>query len=240
MNQRGDRRFSVIPAVDVAGDEAVRLRRGDPRRVTVRAGDPRALVARLARGAPPFIHVVDLDGAVRGATRPELIRELAAIAAPVRVQVAGGIRGIADATELIDAGAWRVVIGTAAFAQETAVREFVSTLGARVVVAIDVRDGTVRVDGWTRSSGMTLDEAVRRCNAAGVERIMCTAIDRDGMLKGPDLPLLARAARVSNCPVLAAGGIRSRADLNELAAAGLEGAIVGRALFETGARALTL
>jgi phosphoribosylformimino-5-aminoimidazole carboxamide ribotide isomerase len=232
--------FAVVPAVDIAGGEAVRLRRGDFRQVTLRAGDPRALVRRFAAGEPPFIHVVDLDGAVRGSTRPDLIRDLAAIAAPVPVQVAGGIRGIDDANQLIDAGAWRVVIGTAAFSTSGTLQEFVSSFGERVVVALDVRGETVRVGGWLKSSGLNLEEAARRCNEARVGRVLCTSIDRDGTLRGPDLTLLERVGRATGCRVLAAGGIRSRADIDRLAAMGLEGAIVGRALFEEGAHSLSL
>src|SRR6266511_3263489 len=121
-----------------------------------------------------------------------------------------------------------VVVGTAAW---TLMDELVASLGERLVVALDVRDGVVHTRGWTES-GLELDEALARCVAGGVPRLLCTAIDRDGTLEGPDVGLVRRVVDRSGLPVLAAGGIRSQADLDELADAGAEGAIVGRALLD--------
>jgi phosphoribosylformimino-5-aminoimidazole carboxamide ribotide isomerase len=151
-------------------------------------------------------------------------------AAPVPLQLGGGVRTPADATALVEAGAARVIVGTAAFEQGS--EPYVAALGERLVVAVDVRDGLVRTRGWERTSGLAVDEAVDSCRAAGVTRLLCTAIDRDGTLEGPDLRLLERVAQRFGRPVLAAGGIRSRADLDALAALGLEGAVVGRALLD--------
>lgn len=224
--------FELIPAVDVLGDEAVRLERGDFSRVTVRAGDPVALVRRFAGSRPPRIHVVDLAAARAGGVRPALVATLVAEAAPVPVQVAGGVRAPEDALALVHAGADRVVVGTAAFAGPDALAAYVEALGARLVVAVDVRDGTVAVSGWEGSTGVGVDEAVDRCVAAGVPRLLCTAIERDGTMAGPDLALLARVRERSGLAVLAAGGIRSEDDLVALGGLGLEGAVVGRALLE--------
>jgi phosphoribosylformimino-5-aminoimidazole carboxamide ribotide isomerase len=225
------RHFQVIPAVDLLGDEAVRLERGDYERVTLRESDPAELVARFAAAGASLVHVVDLDGARSGHLRPELIGRLAAAAAPVPVQASGGIRSLADAESLLAAGAARVIVGTAAFADEYALARF-AALGPALVVAIDARDGEVAVRGWGRSSGLTVDEAVDRCVAAGVPRLHCTAIDRDGTLGGPDLELLRRVVERSGLPVVAAGGVSSTEDLAALAAVGCEGAVVGRALLE--------
>jgi phosphoribosylformimino-5-aminoimidazole carboxamide ribotide isomerase len=224
--------FEVIPAVDLLGDEAVRLERGDFARVSIRAGDPEALVARFAALRPAWIHVVDLEGARSGRIRPELVARLAAVAAEVPVQASGGIRSPADAEELLRAGAARVVVGTAAFAEPAALPRFAAALGERLVVAVDARAGRVAVSGWERESGIPVEEAAERCAAAGVRRIHCTAIDRDGTMAGPDLELLRRVRDRSGLPVLAAGGIRSEDDLASLAAIGMEGAVVGRALLE--------
>jgi phosphoribosylformimino-5-aminoimidazole carboxamide ribotide isomerase len=222
----------VIPAVDLLGDEAVRLEQGDYERVTLRESDPAALVARFAAAGAGLVHVVDLDGARSGRLRPELIGRLAAAARPAGVQASGGIRSVEDAQSLLDAGAARVIVGTAAFAEEDALGRFAEALGDALLVAIDCRDGRIAVRGWGESAGLGVDEAVDRCVAAGVPRLHCTAIDRDGTLAGPDLALLRQVVERSGLAVVAAGGISSEADLAAVAATGCEGAVVGRALLE--------
>jgi phosphoribosylformimino-5-aminoimidazole carboxamide ribotide isomerase len=224
--------FQVIPAVDVVGEEAVRLRQGDFERVVARAGDPAELVARYAAARPPLIHVVDLDGARSGTIRPDLVGRLAAEAGQTPVQASGGIRSLADARALLDAGAARVVVGTAALAGWKALDELVGGLGEALVVAVDARAGKVAAAGWEREAAVTPEDFAAHCAEVGVPRLLCTAIERDGTLAGPDLALLERVRSCSGLPVLAAGGIRSDEDLDELAALGLEGAVVGRALLE--------
>jgi phosphoribosylformimino-5-aminoimidazole carboxamide ribotide isomerase len=224
--------LELIPAVDLLGEEAVRLERGDFEHVTVREADPAALVGRFVEAGARLIHVVDLDGARSGRIRADLVRRLAAAAAPAAVQASGGIRSPADAEQLLEAGAARVVVGTAAFGDPAASGRYAAALGDRLVVAIDVRKGRVSVAGWERETGLTAEEAAERCAAAGVPRLLCTSIERDGTLQGPDLELLASVHRASGLPVLAAGGIRSQTDLDAIAITGCEGAIIGRALLE--------
>jgi phosphoribosylformimino-5-aminoimidazole carboxamide ribotide isomerase len=226
------RHFEVVPAVDVLGGEAVRLERGVFDRIVARARDPLALVELFAAAGASRIHVVDLDGARAGRIRPELMRAVVTHAAPVRVQASGGVRSLADAYALLAAGADRVVVGTAAFADPDALEPLVRELGERLVVAIDTRDGRVVTQGWTLDTELTVDLAVDRCVAAGVQRLLATAVDRDGTLGGPDLELLEAVVERSRGPVLAAGGVRSRADLAALEQAGCEGAVVGRALID--------
>ena len=225
-----DSPIEVIPAVDVLGVDAVRLRRGAYDDVVERPGDPAELAARFAAAGARRIHLVDLDGARSGRVRPELVRLLAQTVSPALLQASGGIRSLADAEAMLEAGAERVVVGTAAFPDPT---PWADSLGEAVVVALDVRDGVVRSSGWTRASGLALAEAVDRCLSAGIARVLCTAIDRDGTLAGPDLELVAAVAG-AGLRVLAAGGIRSRADVEALAASGAEAAIVGRALLPGG------
>jgi phosphoribosylformimino-5-aminoimidazole carboxamide ribotide isomerase len=224
--------FQVIPAVDLLGNEAVRLAQGDYERVTLREADPAALVRRFTAAGADLVHVVDLDGARSGRLRPELIGSLAAAARPAAVQASGGIRSVEDARALLDAGAARVIVGTAAFAEEDAPARFAAALGDALVVAIDCRDGRIAVRGWGESGHLGVDEAVERCAAAGVVRLHCTAIDRDGMLGGPDLGLLRRVVERSGLRVVAAGGVSSEADLAAVAETGCEAAVVGRALLE--------
>jgi len=214
--------IEVIPAVDVLGEEAVRLRRGDYGDVVERADSPVDLARRWADAGAPRIHLVDLDGARSGAARPALVAGVAAAVAPVPLQASGGIRSLADARALLDAGADRVVVGTAAWPDPTSWLE----LGEALVLALDVRGGTIRAAGWTEEAGLRFEEALER--AAGA-RVLVTAIDRDGTLAGPDVDLV-RTAAGAGLRVLAAGGVRSPEDVEELAAAGAEAAIVGRAL----------
>jgi phosphoribosylformimino-5-aminoimidazole carboxamide ribotide isomerase len=218
--------IEVIPAVDVLGVGAVRLHQGDYDEIVETAGDPASLARSFAAAGAARVHLVDLDGARTGKVRPDLVRVIAKAAAPASLQASGGIRSLADAQLLLDAGADRVVVGTAAFPDPA---PWAEALGERLIVALDVRDGTVRASGWTSESGFLLSEAVGRCLQAGVTRVLCTAIDRDGTLAGPDLELVETVA-ASGMKVLAAGGVRSPADVTALAAAGAEAAIVGRAL----------
>jgi len=219
--------WEVIPAIDLLGKRAVRLEQGDYARAT-RYGEPTELARRFASEGAPRLHVVDLDGARAGRIRPVVIEALVHAAAPVPVQASGGVRSVADAEALVRAGADRVVVGTAAW---TLLDDLVASLGERLVIALDVRDGTVRTRGWTESS-LALDEAIARCVDANVARLLCTAIERDGTLQGPDVELARHVAERSGLPVLAAGGIRSDDDVDALRRAGAEGAIVGRALLE--------
>src|SRR4051794_38655667 len=217
----------MIPAIDLLGERAVRLHQGDYGRAT-EYGEPVELARRFAAAGAARLHVVDLDGARAGRIRTGVFRTIVEAAAPVPVQASGGVRSVADAEALVQAGADRVVIGTAAW---TLLDELVAALGERVVVAVDVRDGIVRARGWTEGS-LDLDEAIGRCVSAGVPRILCTAIERDGTLQGPDVDLVRHVVESSGLPVLAAGGIRSDDDVAALSEAGAEGAIVGRALLE--------
>ncbi len=221
--------IDVIPAVDVLGGRAVRLYRGDYEDVVADGGDPVALVQRFAAAGARRIHLVDLDGARTGKVRSGLVRRVAAAAAPAAVQASGGIRSLRDAERLLEAGAARVVVGTAAFPDPA---PWVAAFADRVIVALDVRDGQIRSRGWTAGTDLTLDDAVARCTEAGVRRVLCTAIARDGTLRGPDVELVAQVAQ-SGLRVLAAGGIRSGADVAALADAGAESAVVGRALLST-------
>jgi phosphoribosylformimino-5-aminoimidazole carboxamide ribotide isomerase len=223
-------RVQVIPAVDVLGEEAVRLRQGDYGELVLRGRDPVDLARTFAAAGAAWIHLVDLDGARHGSTRPELVHRVAEAAAPARIQASGGIRSIEDAKAMLEAGSQRVVIGTAAFATVDALARFTEALGNRLVVALDVRDGVVATNGWT-TVGASLDDALERCRGAAVPRVLSTAIARDGTATGPDVGLVARVA-ASGLPVIAAGGVRDDADVDALLAAGAEAVIAGRALLE--------
>lgn len=213
------------------GGRAVRLEQGDYDRVNLDGGDPLELVAAAARREPAFVHVIALDAARDGGAPLDLARHVVAAAAPAPVQFGGGVRSVADAIALVDAGVARVLVGSAAFGP-LPLSDFVAALGDRVVVAVDVADGTVRTAGWLADSGLSPEDALARCTEAGVERVLCTAIARDGTASGPDIALIRRARAVFAGEILAAGGVRDKDDVEALAEAGAAGAVVGRAWLE--------
>jgi len=225
------REFAIVPAVDVLDGRAVRLLQGHYDRVTLDAGDPLALIRRLAAAGPPCLHVVALGAARDGGAPVQLARDAVAAAAPVPVQLGGGVRTIGDAEALAAAGVARVIIGTAALGP-LPLRAFVEAVGGRLAVAIDVAGGIVRTAGWRESSQITAAEALERCTNAGVTHVVCTAIDRDGTASGPDLDLLREVRARFAGTVYAAGGIRDAADVEAVRATGVDGVVAGRAFLE--------
>jgi phosphoribosylformimino-5-aminoimidazole carboxamide ribotide isomerase len=221
------RNFEIIPAVDVLEGRAVRLAQGRREAVTLEGGDPVELARRYAAEGASRIHVVDLDGAFSGVPSPDIVARIAS-AGELPVQVGGGYRTQAAIASALDAGADRVMVGTAAFAPGF-LEAVAPRFGEGLVVAIDVRDGTVSIDGWTRDSGSTPRDLADACAASGVRRLLVTSASRDGSLAGPDLRLLEDVLPVG-LPVLAAGGVSSIDDLRTLLALGCEGAIAGSAL----------
>jgi phosphoribosylformimino-5-aminoimidazole carboxamide ribotide isomerase len=217
--------MQIIPALDLLGDDAVRLEQGDYQRVIFRQ-PLEEFMARLVATGPALIHVVDLEGAREGALRPSVIERCRRAAGSIPLQVSGGIRSIEAAQRALDAGAARVIVGTSLWEDEEALGEFVSALGDQLLAALDVRDGCLAVRGWLESSTITFAEALKRCQAAGVARLHVTAIDRDGTLRGPDLSLYEEAC-ASTIPVVAAGGVRDDDDVAELERVGCEAAVMG-------------
>jgi phosphoribosylformimino-5-aminoimidazole carboxamide ribotide isomerase len=217
--------MQVIPALDLLGDDAVRLERGNFDRVLFRQ-PIESFMARIVATDPPLIHIVDLQGARDGAIRPDVIARCARESGSIPLQVSGGIRSIESAQHVLAAGAARVIIGTAVWADETSLDAFVAALGDQLVVAIDVRNGQLEVRGWTESSGLDVDSAVKRCFDAGVTRLHVTAIDRDGTMRGPDVGLYEHVCQ-SGIKVIAAGGVRDGRDLDALSSTGCEAVVMG-------------
>jgi phosphoribosylformimino-5-aminoimidazole carboxamide ribotide isomerase len=217
--------MQVLPALDLLGDDAVRLEQGDFDRVIFRQ-PIEEFMARIVATEPPLIHIVDLQGARDGALRLDVVQRCVAVARGIPLQVSGGIRSIDAARDALDAGAARVIVGTAAWASFDELELFARTLGPQLLVALDVRDGRVATHGWTESSDLDVDAALRMCREAGVARLHVTAIDRDGTMRGPDLALY-RTACASGIAVVAAGGVRDDHDVDDLAEIGCEAAVMG-------------
>lgn len=227
--------FELLPAIDLQGGRVVRLRRGDLTDPTVYGDDPVAVALGFVEAGARWIHVVDLDGASGGASQGSVVsRIVAELGARASCQVAGGLRDADAVARMLDLGAARVVIGTAALRDPALAGRLVDRFGARrLVAAIDVRDGHALGDGWRPgAAGFPMAQAMQDLGAAGVARFAVTAIDRDGLLGGPDLDLLRSAVDLDLGPIIASGGISSISDLTAVRDAGASGAIVGRALYE--------
>src|ERR1019366_7007776 len=166
--------MQLIPAIDLLGDFAVRLEQGNYDRVLFRQPLDE-FFSRVVATEPDLIHVVDLQGARDGALRTEVIARCAQLAGDIPLQVSGGIRSLDAAASVLDAGAQRVILGTALWAESSALATYVKALGDRLVAALDVRDGVLAVRGWLSSTELGVDDAVRRCRDAGVTRVHVTA-----------------------------------------------------------------
>ncbi len=224
--------MQLIPAIDLLGGKAVRLRQGRYDEVTAYHDNP-AELARSWSGRAPRLHVVDLDGARDGAAAQfELVRNIAA-AFGGGVQVGGGIRTREAIQAYLDAGVERVVLGTAAIRDPELVRGAIARHPGRIVIAVDARGGLVATEGWREQSTRRAVDVVRELAAGPLAAVLYTDIERDGMEVGPNLAETARLAREGGVPVIASGGVGTLEHLRALAREpGIAGAIVGRALHE--------
>lgn len=226
----------LYPAIDIRDGRAVRLLKGDYDRETRYFDDPADAAREWQEGGARIIHVVDLDGAKAG--RPVNLDVIRRIAGTVDcpIQVGGGIRDLESAGSILDAGASRVVTGTAAMRDPDFLDTLIAERGTeRVVVSIDARGGKVSLAGWTESSGVDVADAAAELTRRGVTRFLFTPIEVDGTLEGPNLPELARVAGSTSASVIASGGVGNLDHLTQLAREApenVEGVIVGRALYE--------
>ncbi|GAB5374600.1 MAG: 1-(5-phosphoribosyl)-5-[(5-phosphoribosylamino) methylideneamino]imidazole-4-carboxamide isomerase [Acuticoccus sp.] len=225
----------LYPAIDLKNGECVRLEQGEMDRATVFDTSPADRAARFAALGFPWLHVVDLDGAFAGESRnaAAVADILAATDRPV--QLGGGIRTMAAIEEWLKRGVTRVILGTAAARDPALVREAAAAFPGRVVVGIDARDGRVAVAGWADATEISTAELAARFEDAGVAAIVHTDIGRDGMLAGLNLAETLAIANAVSIPLIASGGFSGMDDIARLAApeaAILDGAIIGRALYD--------
>jgi phosphoribosylformimino-5-aminoimidazole carboxamide ribotide isomerase len=225
----------LYPAIDLKDGHCVRLERGEMAQATVFSDDPAAQARTFAGQGFSWLHIVDLNGAFAGrpVNAPAVEAILGAVATPV--QLGGGIRDLVTIDLWLGKGVHRVILGTAAVKDPTLVREACRQFPGRIVVGIDARGGRVAVEGWAETSQITAIELARRFEDAGVAAIVYTDIDRDGVLQGLNLPATAELARATSIPVIASGGLAGIDDVRELLQpryAMLDGAIVGRALYD--------
>jgi phosphoribosylformimino-5-aminoimidazole carboxamide ribotide isomerase len=225
----------LLPAVDIRGGQAVRLEQGAFDSEKVYDADPLDAALRWAGDGARALHVVDLDGARSGEpANTEHVRRICA-QVTIPVQVGGGLRTIEAVHRTIEAGASRVVLGTAAFRDVDLLDTAVAEYGDRVVVSVDVRDGMLAASGWTEQTELPVGPVIERLGARGVRRFVYSSIQRDGMLDGPDLDEVCAAAAVVRGTFVYSGGVASVDDLRalvELRQVNLGGVIVGKALYE--------
>jgi phosphoribosylformimino-5-aminoimidazole carboxamide ribotide isomerase len=233
LNRDNGTAIRVVPAIDLLDGHVVRLRQGRYDRVTEYPVDPDRVAATYAEQGATLLHVVDLSAArdgVRSSAHAEAIGRLVGDSG-MAVQVGGGIRDERALLEALELGVARVLVGTLAAAQPQLVGRLARDT-ARVAVAADVREGTVRAAGWLEDTGVAAETFVRSLTEAGVRDFLVTAIERDGTGDGPDTALLARLRPRVQGLLMAAGGIGSAADVAAVAAAGADCAVIGRALYD--------
>lgn len=224
----------LYPAIDIRGGKAVRLLEGDYERETTYDADPADAARRWASEGAEFLHVVDLDGAKAGEPQNlDAVERIAALACPV--QVGGGLRDADSVKAVLDAGAERVVIGTAALRDPDFLAATLAEHGDRIVVSVDAKAGKVALEGWTETGEEGVVETVAALGRRGVSRFLCTAIEVDGTMAGPALDQLSEVAAATDAQIIASGGVGNLSHLEalaHLATPNVEGAIVGRALYE--------
>lgn len=227
----------LFPAIDLKDGQCVRLKLGEMSEATVYNDDPAAQATAFADLGFPFLHVVDLNGAFAGRSVNGAAVEaiLAAVAGRMKVQLGGGIRDLAAIEGWLAKGLTRVILGTVAVRDPALVKEACRRFPGRIVVGIDAKGGKVAVEGWAEGSELSAIDLARKFEDAGVAAIVYTDIDRDGVLKGLNMPSTLELARAVSIPVIASGGLASIDDVEAMLAPEariLEGAITGRALYD--------
>ncbi len=226
----------IIPAIDLKDGKCVRLRQGRMEDDTVFDDDPVAVARRWLEQGARRIHLVDLDGAFAGVPKNQgVVNAICDTSGDVPVQIGGGIRSVETAQAYLDAGIEYLIIGTLAVKQPEFVDQLCREFPGHVIVGLDANDGFVATDGWAEASSVKAVSLAQRFENVGVSAIVYTDISRDGMMQGVNTQATAALADAVNIPIIASGGVSSIADIESLGrerARGIEGAIVGRALYD--------
>lgn len=234
----------VLPAIDIKNGECVRLYQGDYSRVTTYDADPVRVAQRWQDAGASWLHLVDLDGAASGQpVNIALIRRIRA-ATTLQIELGGGMRSLAHSERMLDLGIERIILGTVALTDRALLEEALQRWGERIVVGLDARNGWVATSGWRETSSTQATTLATELRMLGVQRFIYTDIARDGALSGPNLEALAEMKRVAaehvrlsssgkdvTCALIASGGVSTIDDLRAIAALGIEGVIVGRAIY---------
>lgn len=221
----------LFPAIDLVQGKAVRLYKGDYAQMTVYDDDPLNTARRFEAVGAKYIHMVDLEGARDGGTPNfEVVRRVADHTG-LFVEIGGGIRDMAVVEKYLAAGVKRVILGTAAIADEDFTRRAIDRFGPAIALGADVKDGEVAIRGWLELSGMTLDRFCEKYQKLGARTLICTDVSRDGAMMGANRALYAQLQQKYSMDIVASGGVSSIEDVKALNALGLYGAIIGKALY---------
>ena len=224
--------MQIWPAIDLRGGKCVRLRQGDYARETVFGDDPAAMARQFVEQGAEYLHLVDVDGAKTG--RPENLAAVRAILAAVKIpcELGGGVRDEATISALLEAGLSRVVIGTRALREPDWFRSMCRKYPDRLAIGIDARDGRVATHGWLETSETLAVDLARQFEGEPIAALIYTDIATDGMLAGPNVSAMREMREAVTLRVIASGGVTTGEDVANLAAAGVAGCMVGRALYE--------
>jgi phosphoribosylformimino-5-aminoimidazole carboxamide ribotide isomerase len=227
--------MQLIPAIDLMNGKIVRLTRGEAKTAKIyetEFGTPVEAAKRWRGEGAGKLHIIDLDAAFTLGNNHSVIAEVAKNV-KLPIQVGGGIRSYETAEKLLQTGITQVILGALAFSDPSAIGKIQKKFGTEsVIVALDNKDGLIMVEGWKTATAMTVNDALEKYTALGVNRFLITSIAQDGMLTGPDLQTLSQATLYPNAKIVAAGGIGSIGDLAALKEIGVEGAVIGKALYE--------
>ncbi len=223
--------MEIFPAIDLSGGKVVRLTRGDYNQMTVYNDDPAGAAREFAAAGARFLHVVDLDGAKEGTAANFAAIQAITEAADMFVEVGGGIRDEARIKKYLDLGVGRVILGTAAVKNFPFTEAMAAKYGDKIAVGVDAREGRVAVSGWLEETELDCEDFCRKLCAAGVQTVIVTDIARDGALSGTNLALYQRLANIAGLNVVASGGVSYPAEITKLAALGVAGVIIGKALY---------
>lgn len=223
--------MKLFPAIDIIEGCAVRLVKGDYAQKTVYSKQPVAVAKGFAKAGATYLHLVDLEGAKDGGTpNLEIIREIVKESG-LLVEVGGGIRSEGTIQTYLEAGVFRVILGTAAVGNPDFLKDMVIKYGEKIAVGVDIKDGMVAVKGWTELSQESCFDFCEKLEKIGVKTIICTDISKDGLLAGTNLALYRDLSEKFRVDIVASGGVTTLADVEQLQKMGLYGAILGKALY---------
>ncbi len=228
--------MQIIPAIDIKEGRCVRLRQGNFNKETVFSDDPLAVAEQWLEQGAKRIHLVDLDGALKGAPmNKEIIERIVKLCESIPVQVGGGIRDLETLSSYLDSGVSYIIIGTKAINSPEFIEKACKKFHDRIIVGLDSINNKLALNGWSTNSELDLFEVAIRLEKLGVSSIIFTDISKDGMLEGPNIKEISKLARKLTIPVIASGGVKNIDDIKALAEIshlGVPAVIVGRAIYE--------
>lgn len=223
--------MKIFPAIDLYGQKAVRLYKGDYAQMTVYNDDPVSVAKDFKAQGAEYIHVVDLEGAKTGVpAHTEIVRRIAQETG-LFIEIGGGIRTMETVDEYLSAGASRVILGTAAVTDEAFLKKALAKHGEKIAVGADIADGKIAIRGWVEKSEYGTDEFLSKMQSLGVKTVICTDISKDGAMRGTNRALYKEIGEKYSLDIIASGGVSSIDDVQALAAANTYGAIIGKAYY---------